>query len=333
MVYPCSGATAKWAISLASGERGVDTDCVMAPVDECSAPIPLLIIGAHKAGTTSLYAALAEHPQISGPDPKEPGFFSLQANPTEGQRSRYRRRGSRTGAGIRYWMDGSTSYGQTLKFPGVAQRIRTELGPDTRVIFMARDPLARISSGYLELRSEWARSVAAGIGDCIDELVEPTLYRAHIQTYEDIFGSDQVAVRSLEQLLARPSEVLAEIIAWLGLDPAPLQLPALNRAEQKSMPPTWADRRWIRQLRHFGGRLPSGPRRQLALAFNPMLRRLGTAPERVAVTWEDLGPWGARVRDEAVWCATRLGDDPRWPSLSVCELSRGGERPPAKVHA
>ena len=38
----------------------------------------ILIIGAMKSGTTSLFATLAQHPQIAPAHPKEPGFFAFE---------------------------------------------------------------------------------------------------------------------------------------------------------------------------------------------------------------------------------------------------------------
>ena len=38
----------------------------------------ILIIGAMKCGTTTLFDLLAQHPQIAPCKPKEPGFFAFE---------------------------------------------------------------------------------------------------------------------------------------------------------------------------------------------------------------------------------------------------------------
>jgi hypothetical protein len=218
-------------------------------------------------------------------------------------------------------MDGSTSYGQTLKFPGVEQRIRESLGPEVRVIFMVRDPLARIASGFVELASEWTRSVPAEISACMNELVEPTLYRTHIEAYERVLGRDNVAVLSLEDTLKSPAPTLERLIQWLKLEPAPLALPALNRMESKALPPTWMGHWSIRWTRGSLARMPPRAREALAVAIKPRLARSRPSPRRAQLGWDDLGSWATQVRDEALWCVDRLGSDPGWPSL--CSLGAG----------
>lgn len=284
--------------------------------DRATEPTPLLIVGAHKAGTTSLYGALGRHPQIHAPRIKEPGYFSLVHAPSGHQRAAYRRRFAGAPPGTRYWLDGSTSYGQTVKYPGIANRIRCALPGDVRIVFLTRDPLQRIASGYAELRSEWARSVSPQLRDCIDELVEPTLYRTHIDAYREAFGHDKVFLSSLETLRSRPDTVFESLLSWLELAPVPLRLPELNRMEDKSMPPSWADRPTMARLRRAASTIPASPRRHLASAAAPLLRHFGTEPTRSTVTWADLGPRAEEVRAEARWTVQQLDHDPRWPSLA-----------------
>lgn len=52
-------------------------------------PMPtFLIIGAQKSGTTALYHALRQHPQIYLSLIKEPGFFAFEGHPLDNSRPR-----------------------------------------------------------------------------------------------------------------------------------------------------------------------------------------------------------------------------------------------------
>jgi len=48
-------------------------------------PRYLLLIGSMKAGTTTLFNYLAQHPGIAGAEPKEPGFFAFDETFDQGR--------------------------------------------------------------------------------------------------------------------------------------------------------------------------------------------------------------------------------------------------------
>ncbi len=110
------------------------------------------IVGAAKAGTTSLFDSLAQHPQVFTPRVKEPNHFSTIAPPPERRaffpsirdESEYlalfaaARPEQVTG-------EASTSY---LWDPEAAARIHA-VAPGARIVAMLRDPVERAWSHYL----------------------------------------------------------------------------------------------------------------------------------------------------------------------------------------
>ena len=107
-----------------------------------------VVVGAQKAGTSSLYGQLAAHPSVIPALRKEVHFFDRPPAPLARYRAWFptiaarERLAARTGRGI---TGEATPY--YLCHPAVPQRLR-EAVPEARVIAVLRDPVARAVSGY-----------------------------------------------------------------------------------------------------------------------------------------------------------------------------------------
>lgn len=178
----------------------------------------LFIVGAMKAGTTALHAYLHQHPDIHMCDPKEPGYFA-DTDPDARARARYEALFA-PGAGLRYRGESSTKYTKAPFFDGVAPRIAATC-PQARILYIVRDPVARIVSQYLFYRRvqgetlDLATAVARNprykaFGD----------YAAQIAPYRALF--DHVLVLQAEDLSSQPQAVMDHVFGWLDLPPAPV---------------------------------------------------------------------------------------------------------------
>src|SRR5690242_15477606 len=96
------------------------------------------IIGAMKAGTTSLYKHLAGHPDIYASPRKEPRIFRDAGDP-ERQRREFLAlfEGRRN---ERWCFEASTAYTKYPKRSGVAERLRA-IVPDARLVYLVRNPI------------------------------------------------------------------------------------------------------------------------------------------------------------------------------------------------
>src|SRR6476620_2382472 len=104
----------------------------------------LLILGAKKAGTTTLYEHLVTHPQVlPNRTWKEIRFFELPELYSKGFGSYLGNFPTRREARGRISLDASPSY---LFFPHIAERIRKDLGSDIRMIALLRNPIDRAYS-------------------------------------------------------------------------------------------------------------------------------------------------------------------------------------------
>jgi hypothetical protein len=195
------------------------------------------IVGAAKAGTTSLYAGLRQHPEVFMSYPKEPHHFT-QVNPPhqlrwhfEGYTDRHRYLRLFEGSeGFKAIGEASTSY---LWHPQVAKRIRKQV-PDAKILISLRDPVERAYSHYLMHVREGIQSLS--FYDALTEDMKRTdqawaishfyvgkgCYATQVRRYLEVFGRDRVKIVLFDDLKRDPGAKLLEVVKFLGLDPAPV---------------------------------------------------------------------------------------------------------------
>ena len=196
----------------------------------------LVIAGVAKAGTTSLFRYLAQHPDVCGSSVKEPRYFTpLRYGEPLPPLADYTRLFEHC-SGQRYRMEATPGY-----FPGggTVARAIDEVLPGARVVVSFRDPVQRCWSWYRFVRS-YARipkdlGFSAYLDRCldlheqgIDHLRENQpfwgvgggCYDTWIDDWLAVFG-DRLRVEYFEDLVERPREVTEELCRWLDIDVAP----------------------------------------------------------------------------------------------------------------
>lgn len=184
-----------------------------------------LVIGAAKAGTTSLYFYLKEHPSVFMPSVKEPRFFAYDennpeylqiasANPPISNLKKYEA-----------LFDGVTDESavgeaspEYLNSAISAARIQA-LIPHVRLVASLRNPVDRAYSAYLfrvrigkEKRSA-DRALRSG-----ERWVRTGLYYQGIKRYMDRFDSKQIKVILFEELSNDPLKIIGELFRFLEVD-------------------------------------------------------------------------------------------------------------------
>lgn len=203
-----------------------------------------LIIGAQRAGTTSLHRYLVQHPQVAPPWPSK-GVHRFDLEPRRSP-AWYRAHFARSAPG-RITGESSPYY---LFHPLVPGRVAAAL-PGVRVIAMLRDPVLRAHSQY---QQEYAR----GFEDCESferalelepgrlegeerRLTEDPDYRsfAHqhhsyvargiyleqLRRWEAAIGAERMLVLVAEEFFAGPDQGYRTVLEFLDL-PAPAVAPA-----------------------------------------------------------------------------------------------------------
>jgi hypothetical protein len=183
----------------------------------------LFIVGAHKAGTTSLWAYLGQHPEILAPRTKEPRYFSPDEPAGSIQREQhYLRLFARGKEAFR--IDATPSY---LGDPTAAGAIAGK-SPDARILISLRDPVERAYSHYrhsCRLGREsrpFLTAVEAEIKGELDprargSYVARGLYAEQVARYLEVFG-DRVHVLFFDDLVQQPRAAVVAILRFLQLD-------------------------------------------------------------------------------------------------------------------
>jgi Sulfotransferase domain len=196
-----------------------------------------LIVGAQKAGTTSLHAYLSEHPSVLSPATKEVHFFDHDFHRGLSWYRAHFERSTRPGR------LGGESTPYYLFHPLVPGRVAEAL-PDCRLIVVLRNPVDRAFSHHNHERAlgfedlDFERAIAAEPGRLAGEeerLAADGRYRsfAHqhhsylgrgryaeqLERWLERFDRDRLLVLSAEDLFAEPARIVSEAQEFLGLAP------------------------------------------------------------------------------------------------------------------
>jgi hypothetical protein len=255
-----------------------------------------LIIGAGKAGTTSIYHYLKQHPEIYMSPIKEANFFAQEALQSELDPPEMLRNGywpiTNLEAYQALYQGGSTetAIGEAspryLYWPGTAECIRRYI-PDVKLIAILRDPVERAYSSYqMHVRdSREKRTFAQVIRDEEWGTFDPDLrigqkcyvrfgfYYRHLLPYFKLFGRHQIKVYLFEDLKADPSGLLQDIFRFLAVsdDFVPdmsIRYNMSGHPKNKMLQPLLGKSPITKAIRHI---LPA-PLRQPAMAIQEMWR-------------------------------------------------------------
>lgn len=220
----------------------------------------VVIAGVGKAGTTSLFWYLSQHPDVCPSDVKELRYFTALTEgdgvlpPAEEYAAHFERCG-----GERHRLEASPQY-----FHGGAPVARAmhDLLPEARVVVLLRDPVERMWSTFRFMRSRLA-DLPADMGfesyveacTAVRDRREPFsrenhlywtiqggFYDEYLDPWLDAFG-DRFRALFFERMTSDPSATVRELCGWLDIDAAaadsitysvenrtvPVRSPALQR--------------------------------------------------------------------------------------------------------
>jgi hypothetical protein len=177
----------------------------------------LLIIGAPKAGTTSLHAYLAQHPEISMSEPKELRYF--WRHDWKELRNWYE---SHFDPNKPIRGESTPAYTMWPHRDHVPERA-AELVPAARLIYVVRDPIDRIISHF---RQRIADGFPDPLEHYLDELespdnpvVCPSRYGTQLDRWLRHFEKGQILVVDQHELKHDRDRVMREVLGFLGVEP------------------------------------------------------------------------------------------------------------------
>ncbi|RJK97876.1 sulfotransferase domain-containing protein [Vallicoccus soli] len=189
-----------------------------------SGPLPgFLVIGAMKAGTTSLHHYLAAHPGLHLPTTKELNFFRDDRHFGRGV-DWYRRQFAGAAPG-QVAGEVSPDYAKHPHWHGVPERAAAVV-PGARLVYLVRDPVAR-------MRSMYVHQVAAGVERrpadvaLLEEphYLETSSYALQAERWLERFAPEQLLVCTSEELREDRDAVLARVHRFVGVEPLPAAAP------------------------------------------------------------------------------------------------------------
>jgi sulfotransferase family protein len=199
-----------------------------------------LLIGTAKAGTTSLYYYLRQHPQVFLSNPKEPKFFSYEGEnvrfggPGDREKNRLLVNNIDDYRQLFSGVTGEKAIGEAtalyLYLPKAAERIR-HYTPQARMIAILRHPAERAYSSFVHLVRDGRESVTdfERALELEPERVRKNYhpmwhyralgyYYSQVKRYFDLFGRQQLKIFLYEDLKADSLRVVREVCWHLGID-------------------------------------------------------------------------------------------------------------------
>jgi len=188
------------------------------PTPASSGRLPnFLLIGAMKAGTTSLYHYLQAHPEISMPHYKAPEFFVEESNWRRGI-NWYRKQFASAGSDVVAVGEASNAYAKFPRFQGVPQRIADHI-PEVRLIYTVRDPIDRIRSHYQTTAAQGTEKAPFDEAVFLNPIyIDYSRYALQIEQYLRYFPREQLLVFSAEDLRNNRQATVQKVYEFLGVD-------------------------------------------------------------------------------------------------------------------
>ena len=271
------------------------------------------IAGAPKAGTTSLYSYLDQHPEVYMSAIKEPNFFAGEVR-EENFDPKTRRAMARDRRDLRKFLSGPmddkrfggivtawedycrlfSNAGNELALgeasvcylwsPTAPERIAEKI-PDAKILVMLRDPAERAYSQYLHglsngairwsFREHIQRNLRHGSTRfCVHyPFLEFGLYAEQLRGYLERFGQN-VWVGFHQDFQERPLEIYRDICRFLGIGEE--FSPNMDRRHLESQVPRLNSVGWLKRSGFWQSAAPMVPSSVRPLARRMLIRRPGT---------------------------------------------------------
>lgn len=184
--------------------------------------VPNLIVGgAPKCGTSSLYFWLSAHPDVYGSPKKETFFFADQVN-------RFNKEANAIEHGLQaYAQFFKGRKGERIVFEATAHYLYEEralahfssLENPPKVVFLFREPSKQMYSHY-KMEKYRTKRTDLSLAEYVElpKIRNYVRYSAYVKRWLDAMPEDNVRCWTFEHLMSAKEEVLMEMAQWLGID-------------------------------------------------------------------------------------------------------------------
>ena len=197
----------------------------------------IVVIGAMRAGTTTMYELMRRTNVVSVPKMKETDFFTAKKFSRglgwlNGQYSDLKKP----------IVDVSPNYTKVFVIPGVAKRIY-ETNPDTKLIYILRDPVKRAISEFHHMAAmgydiPMPDKVGAALGKSVTDC---SLYYAQLKPYLEYWDINDIEIIEFEDLIHDQWGTIAALYTRLGLPEFSIDEETVhtNSSDQLQNVPQW----------------------------------------------------------------------------------------------
>lgn len=244
----------------------------------------LVIAGAPKCGTTSLFEWLADHPQVCGSSVKETRYLVDRGARLINPRSNVHDHGL---AGYEAYFRHCDASSSSVILEGTpvylyqrtAPEVLAALDPPPRILFILRNPADRVYSVYNSARNEaslpdaltFRQYVAERLpvrddresDDGVEDSIQRSQYIDHLSTWLRYFPRSGISILLFEELRRDKRGFMKDLAGRLGIDPGfydGYDFPYLNPTHQIRRP---ALHRMLQRAVRLIDRNPDGRAREL----------------------------------------------------------------------
>jgi len=204
----------------------------------------LLIIGAMKAGTTSLHNYLAKHPDIFMSDPKEIHYYAddkFHINSIDWYKGFFMTDKKIAGTSPQSYTKAHNKY-----YKNIPERIAKDI-PDIKLLYIVRDPIERYKSHILEsYHCDSPKDVKYSKES--ENYLKTSMYFFQVSEYLKYFNKEQIHILALEDLKENKLRELNNIFKFLDikeLSDISLFNFKSNTAEEKRIPYVLRTNIWV----------------------------------------------------------------------------------------
>jgi hypothetical protein len=246
-----------------------------------------MVPGFGKSGTTTLCHMLAQHDGICFSNPKEPNFFTSDVDDRNWDDYK---EGFSHGINGQIFGEASTRYTSPVYEERVASELY-RLYPDLKLVFVVREPIARIESSFREMHfrgPEYGFDAPFLIQDAIGLLPmmkQGSMYWQRLKPYLDRFPAKHIHIVFFEDYISYPQKTLDALFCFLGLKPLRFSTEKFVKlnSEQSKLQDTLLLRK-LRNTLYIGPLLSKMHRDTQDLIFSKLsLRRKFTSD----IKWDD----------------------------------------------
>lgn len=175
-----------------------------------------IIVGPSKAATTWVYECLKEHPEVYMPETDSVNFFNMKYHKGLDWYQKFFQ-----GAEENQIIGEETIF--YIRNVHTPERIKEDLGEDTKLIFLLRNPVDRAFSHYWHEKKdgeiEFEFEDILENHDLFENWVMAGMYHTHIQRYLKHFDRENLKLMVFDDLVEDDEEFISEIFEFVGANP------------------------------------------------------------------------------------------------------------------